>query len=64
MLQKGKQMAKFKCKHTGCVYEWMDNETVENMRLHEEYEEIVVVVSPVPVPVAPSKPKKAKGEAA
>ena len=55
-------MAKFKCKHTGCVYEWMDNETIENMRAHEEYEE--VFVGPSSAPVVALKPKKSKGEPA
>jgi hypothetical protein len=36
-------MAKFKCKHTGCVYEWMDEQIVTDMRKHSEYEEVVVV---------------------
>jgi len=33
-------MAKFKCIHTGCVYEWKEQETIENMRKHAEYVEI------------------------
>jgi hypothetical protein len=36
-------MAKFKCKHTGCVYEWTDEQIVTDMRKHSEYEEVVVV---------------------
>ena len=44
-------MAKFKCKHTGCVYEWTDEQTVEDMRKHDEYEEeVVVVAKPAPKP--------------
>ena len=34
-------MAKFKCIHTGCVYEWEEQETIDNMRKHAEYVEIV-----------------------
>ena len=33
-------MAKFKCKHTGCVYEWTDEQIVADMRKHSEYEEV------------------------
>ena len=51
-------MAKFKCKHTGCVYEWTEEETIANMRKHAEYEEIVAV--PAPVATAETKPKKVK----
>jgi hypothetical protein len=47
-------MAKFKCKHTGCVYEWTDEQIVTDMRKHSEYEEVVVV----PAPVAVEKKKK------
>jgi hypothetical protein len=36
-------MAKFKCKHTGCVYEWTDEQIVTDMRKHSEYEEVVAV---------------------
>jgi hypothetical protein len=36
-------MAKFKCKHTGCVYEWADEQIVTDMRKHSEYEEVIVV---------------------
>lgn len=46
-------MAKFKCKHTGCVYEWKEEETIANMRKHNEYEEIVE-------PIKEEKPKKTK----
>ena len=52
-------MAKFKCVHSGCVYELTEPEAIENMRLHAEYEEIVEVVV-VPAPVALPKPKKVK----
>ena len=38
-------MAIFKCVHTGCLYEWTDKETVDNMRKHTEYTEVVPVVS-------------------
>ena len=34
-------MAKFKCIHTGCVYEWNEQETIDNMRKHAEYVEVV-----------------------
>ena len=54
-------MAKFKCVHSGCVYEWTEPEMIASMRLHDEYEEVAV-----PAPVAASKeapkPKKTKGE--
>jgi hypothetical protein len=43
-------MAKFKCVHSGCVYELLEEEAIENMRLHAEYEEVAV-----PAPVAASK---------
>lgn len=46
-------MAMFKCKHTGCVYEMTDEETIKDMRKHSEYEEVFVVKQP-------PKPKKAK----
>lgn len=49
-------MAKFKCKHTGCVYEWTEEETIANMRKHAEYEEVFVVSPTAPEP----KPKKVK----
>lgn len=53
-------MAKFKCVHSGCVYELLEEEAIENMRLHAEYEEVAV---PAPVAankeaVKPLKPKK------
>lgn len=51
-------MAKFKCKHSGCVYEFTDSSTIENMRKHAEYEEEPPTAPvAVPAPVA-SKPKK------
>ncbi len=58
-------MAKFECKHTGCVYEWTDEQTIIDMRKHSEYRELVPVLFPVPVvavvaAVAATKPKKAK----
>ena len=58
-------MAKFKCVHSGCVYEWTEPEMVENMRLHAEYTEIVAGSPTASAPVAankeavkPLKPKK------
>ena len=48
-------MAKFKCVHSGCIYEWTEPEMVENMRLHAEYTEIVAGPPTAPAPVAPSK---------
>ena len=50
-------MAKFKCVHSGCVYELTEPEAIENMRLHAEYEE-VAVPAPVAVEAPKSKPKK------
>ena len=49
-------MAKFKCKHTGCVYEWLDKETIANMREHDEYEE--VLEEELPKLKKPLKPKQ------
>jgi hypothetical protein len=54
-------MAKFKCKHTGCEYEWTDEQIVNDMRNHSEYEELVAVPAP---PIVAVKPKKVKGELA
>ena len=54
-------MAKFECKHTGCVYEWTDEQALINMRKHSEYKEIVDAPSPAP---AAAKSKKVKGELA
>jgi hypothetical protein len=48
-------MAKFKCKHTGCEYEWTDEQTINDMRKHSEYEEVVPSLEK-PLP----KPKKVK----
>ena len=42
-------MAKFKCKHSGCEYEWFEEEIIKGMREHTEYEEVS--------PTAPSPPK-------
>jgi hypothetical protein len=53
-------MAKFECKHTGCVYEWTDEQIIGDMRKHSEYKELVAV----PAPVVVVKPKKVKGESA
>ena len=50
-------MAKFKCVHSGCVYELTEPEAIENMRLHAEYEEVVV---PAPVVVVKETPKPKK----
>ena len=46
-------MAIFKCVHTGCLYEWADKETIDTMRKHSEYMEVV------PVEKKPAKPSKA-----
>ena len=53
-------MAIFKCKHTGCEYEWTDEQTIVDMRKHSEYRELVAV----PAPVVVVKLKKVKGELA
>jgi len=59
-------MAKFKCVHSGCVYELTEPEAIENMRKHVEYEEEVAILAPavvVPTPVASvvsPKPKKVR----
>ena len=52
-------MAKFKCVHSGCVYELTETETIENMRLHAEYSEIVAE-APAPVVTEAPKPKPKK----
>ena len=52
-------MAKFKCIHTGCVYEWTEEETIANMRKHAEYEEVAVPAPGAPI-VAEPKLKKVK----
>ena len=46
-------MVKFKCNHTGCVYEWTDEQTIVDMRKHSEYSEILLE----------PKPKKVKQDA-
>ena len=53
-------MAKFKCVHSGCVYELTEPEAIENMRLHAEYEEVAVPapVTMVATETPKSKPKK------
>ena len=51
-------MAIFKCVHTGCLYEWSDKETIDTMRKHSEYQEVVPVVAAVEKPI--TKSKKAK----
>lgn len=52
-------MAKFKCKHSGTVLEFLVESDVAEMRRHEEYEEVLEEgqnkVEPVPPP-----PKKRK----
>lgn len=48
-------MAKFKCKHTGCVYEWTDEQIILDMREHSEYSEEPELIEP--------KPKKVKQNA-
>ena len=49
-------MAKFKCIHTGCVYEWNEQETINNMRKHAEYVEVVETVKEEkPAPKKPAK---------
>lgn len=52
-------MAKFKCVHSGCVYELLEEEAIENMRLHAEYEELVEE-APVAVSKEAPKPKPKK----
>ena len=49
-------MAKFKCVHSGCVYELTETEAIENMRAHDEYDEEITKV----IPAVPPKPKKVK----
>jgi len=49
-------MAIFKCKHTGCLYEWADEQTIEDMRKHSEYEEQENLSVKPSIP----KPKKVK----
>lgn len=36
-------MAKFKCKDTGCVYEFTYEHDIKTMREHHQYEEVVEV---------------------
>ena len=50
-------MAKFKCVHSGCVYELTEPEAIENMRLHAEYTEVLSATPAAPEAVKP-KPKK------
>lgn len=45
-------MAKFKCIHTGCVYEWTEQETINTMRKHSEYVEVVDEEKPAPKKLA------------
>ena len=54
-------MAKFKCKHSGCVYEFTDESTIKTMQTHAEYEEVspmAPVVAQVPVATKPKKETK------
>ena len=48
-------MAKFKCIHTGCVYEWNEQETINNMRKHAEYVEVEEPKEEKPAPKKPAK---------
>lgn len=57
-------MAIFKCKHTGCEYEWTDEQTIVDMRKHSEYEEVLPTSSTTPVKPTTPKTKKVKGELA
>jgi len=50
-------MAKFKCVHSGCVYELTEPEAIENMRLHAEYSELEEE-APVAKEAPKPKPKK------
>lgn len=45
-------MAKFKCKDTGCVYEFVHDHDIKTMREHHQYEE---VTEPVMLEKAPAK---------
>ena len=49
-------MTKFKCIHTGCIYEFTDPATIEDMRQHDEYVEVASA------PSEEKKKKPAKGE--
>ena len=40
-------MAKFKCKHSGNVYEFKLQHDIEAMRKHLDYEEVTEEVKPV-----------------
>lgn len=56
-------MAKFKCVHSGCVYEFTDEATVKTMRAHAEYTEVaeqtpVAIVAKEPKAVPPIKKEK------
>ena len=53
-------MAIFKCKHTGCEYEWTDEQTIVDMRNHSEYEEVLPTSPTSPVKPATPKTKKVK----
>lgn len=50
-------MAKFKCKQSGCVYEWTDEATVAVMRKHNEYEELLPEVPVKETPKAKKVPE-------
>lgn len=51
-------MAKFKCVHSGCVYELLEEEAIENMRLHAEYIELEETASPKKEATKPKKEAK------
>ena len=51
-------MAKFKCVHSGCVYEWTNEEMIASMRLHDEYTEVEEEAAPVVKSKEAPKPKK------
>ena len=51
-------MAIFECIHTSNRYEFVEPATIDNMRKHSEYREVLPVVPVVDKPI--TKPKKAK----
>ena len=51
-------MAIFECIHTSGRYEFHEQETINNMRKHSEYRELVAAPAPVDKPTP--KPKKGK----
>jgi hypothetical protein len=54
-------MAKFKCKHSGTVIEFINEWDIEGMRAHTEYEEVVEESAPVQEPVEQVKPEVKRG---